>query len=376
MKGKTFLMLLVAAGVLLALWLFRSGEEKTTGAVKMGEKLFVDLPVNAVARVTLADAENTVTLVKGDEVWQVDARSGYPADFDELRALVVKLSRLKIGRSFSGSSESLKRLSLLTPSASDASAGGKRITLEDASGKILADVIAGQSRDADSGEGGGQYLKKADADTVFLVDGDFRFLKTAPAQWLKKEILNINRVEVASVICYAGDPQTPVYTLSRPEKGKNPQMIPIPAERTADSAKIDQVFDALAPLTLDDVRAVDDESPLADSGRTRLVYQLYDGRKITIFPEVDGKDSFTLRVAAEDSDAKTQADGASESQPVEEKAQAGAEEAAAPAAKTARQLNEALNPWVFTVKKWQFDSFITQPEALLEEVKKEGEGTS
>ena len=146
-------------------------------------------------------------------------------------------------------------------------------------------------------------------------------------------------------------------------------MTPVPAGRTVDSAKIDQVFDALAPLTLDDVRAGDGEAPAAESDQPRLVYHLYDGRQITIFPASDGKESYTLRVAAEDSTAPTQAASAVESQPADEKAQAG--ETAAAATQTARQLNEALRPWVFSLKKWQFDSFITQPESLLEAVKEE-----
>ena len=152
MKGKTFLILLVATGLLVALWFFRFGDEKHTGAVKMGDKLFADLPVNAVTTVTIADSENKVTLVKGDKVWQVEGRGGYPADFDQIRETVVKLSRLKIGRSFSGSTESLTRLSLMAPSSTDASSTGKQITLTDASGKILADVILGQSRETDGGE--------------------------------------------------------------------------------------------------------------------------------------------------------------------------------------------------------------------------------
>ena len=41
-----------------------------------------------------------------------------------------------------------------------------------------------------------QVLKKVDADTVFLVDSSFRFLKTAPAQWLNKEILDVNAEDV------------------------------------------------------------------------------------------------------------------------------------------------------------------------------------
>ena len=90
MKGKTFLILLVAAGVLAALSFLRFGGGKNTGAVKMGEQLLADLTVNEVATVTIADSENSVTLIKGDPVWQVKERSGYPADFDELRFFAKK----------------------------------------------------------------------------------------------------------------------------------------------------------------------------------------------------------------------------------------------------------------------------------------------
>jgi hypothetical protein len=151
-------------------------------------------------------------------------------------------------------------------------------------------------------------------------------------------------------------------------------MTPVPPGRTADTAKIDQVFDALAPLTLDDVRAGNGETPQVEPDRPRLVYQLYDGRQISIFPASDGKASYTVRVTAEDSIAPPPAASAPESQPVDDKTQAG--ETATPAPKTARQLNEALSPWVFSLKKWQFDSFINQPGLLLEGVKTKGEGES
>ena len=381
MKGKTFLILLVTAGVLVALSFLRLGDDKHTGEVKMGDKLFADLPVNVVATLTITDSENSVTLVKGDKVWQVKERSGYPANFDELRDMVVKLSRLKIGRRFSGSPESLARLSLMAPSASDASARGKQITLKDPSGKILADVTLGQIRKTDSAGGGGQYLKKADADTVFLVDGNFQFLKTAPAQWLEKEVLDIKADDVASVTCYAGDSRTPVYTLSRPEKGEAARMTPIPPGSAVDSTTIDQVFDALSPLTLDDVQDGAGKPPMGKTDRSRLVYRLYDGRQISIFPDFDGKESYTLRVTAEASMAATGTVDVTE--PASENAAETREDdtikqegTPSPAPKTAIQLNEELSQWVFLVKQWQFDSFITQPSSLLEEVKKEGGGTS
>jgi hypothetical protein len=283
---------------------------------------------------------------------------------------------MKIGRSFSGSPESLARLSLMDPSASDASTRGKQITLKDASGKIIADVIVGQHRDTDSGEEGGQYLKKADADTVFLVDGNFRFLKTAPGQWLKKEILNIKADEIESLDSYLGVAQDPVYRLSRPEKGAAARMTPVPQGRTADPAKIDQVLDALAPLTLDDVQAGDGHPPVAGPDQPRLVYHLYDGRRISIFPDSDDKENYTLRVTAEALTAGTEI--AEASAPADgEVVGDEADKDDLPAPRSAEQLNQELSPWVFSVKKWQFDSLITQPGSLLkEEVKQAGDGKS
>ena len=372
MKGKTFLILLLAAGLLSAVVLLDFKSDDTVDGPKMGAKLLADLPVNQVARVVIADDENHTTLVKGATVWQVAERSGYPADFEELRDTVVKLSRLKIGRSFAGDAESLARLSLLDPSDPNASARGKRITLKDAAGKILADLILGQIRSAENGGSGGQYLKNADGDTVFLVDAGFQFLKTAPAEWLEKEVLNIKAEAVQTVACFAGDANTPVYTLVRPEKGQDAQLAPLPEGRSVDAARIDQVLDAMAPLSLDDVQPAEGPA-VASSGQTRLVYTLYDGREITVYPGVEGEDSYNLRVTAR------QIDGAPA--PAEEEqseaAEADASEEAASeqddaASKTAEQINADLGPWVFSIKKWQFDSFVTQLESLLEEVKEDG----
>ena len=388
MKGKTFFVLLVVAGILVALTFLRFSDERQAGDANMGKKLFPDLPVNQVASITITDATSSVTLTKGDKTWQVKERNDYPADFGDLRDAVVKLSRLKIGRSFTGTADSLTRLSLLVPTAEEEKGKGTQMILKDSSDAVLADVILGQTRQSDGGGSGGQYLKKSDDDTVFLVDASFRFLKTEPAEWLQDEILNIKADAIASVTCYTDDETEPVYTLSRLEKGKKPQMSPIPSGRTVDLAKIDQVFDALAPLTLDDVAPANDHPQAGDAASGRLVYRLYDGRQITIFPESDEKDQYWLRIAAEAvaaettdtaSDASTTAD-ASDTNDQDDAPKADAaedkKEADAPVVKTAEEINADVQPWVFSVKKWQFDSFITQPDGLLEPVEKEGEQAS
>ncbi len=375
MKGRTLIVLLVATGVLVGLAALRFGGGKHTSDVKMGTKLFADLPVNAVAKVVVADAANQVTLVNGDANWQVQERNGYPADFDKLRDTVVKLSRLKIGRTFTGTPESLTRLSLKAPSAGSAADAGQRITLADASGALLGDVIVGQTRQGDGGGSGGQYLRKADADTVYLVDGDFQFLNAAPAEWLRREIVDVKADAIASVTSYTGKGDQVVFRLVRPQKGQAAEMTPIPQGRTVDPAKIDQVFEALGPLTLDDVRADERDSAAPDDG-ARLVYQLYDGRRMTLFPGQDSDGTHTLRITADLAEppppgaaveTDTGAGQTGQSAATDAEPDGGKQNAPpAAAAPTAEQLNTQWTPWVFVLKQWQVDSLITEVEPLLE----------
>ncbi len=366
MKRNTFLTLLAIAAILVAASFLRFGNEEQTDDQAMGDKLFADLPVNAVTKVTIADAKNQTTLIKGKTVWQVEERSGYPADFNELGNLVLKISQLKIGRSFSGSEESLHRLSLAPPSADDPDGKSKRITLADTSGKVLADLIVGKSRESDGG-GGGQYLKLAESDDVFLVDGSFRFLKTEPAQWLKNEIVDIDAEKIRSVACYKGNDPNAVYTLSRPKKGESAALSPIPSNRKADSAKIEQVFDAIGPLNLSDVTPAD-QAPEGDPEGFRLIYRLYDGREITIRPDSDGKEHYTVRMAVREipKEEMEEPSGEESKEDAEKKEPASDADEGQTEEKSAAELSEALTPWVFSIQKWQFDSLMTQVESLLE----------
>ena len=148
-------------------------------------------------------------------------------------------------------------------------------------------------------------------------------------------------------------------------------MTPMPKGRAVDANRIDQVMDALAPLSLDDVRPAQG-SPEA-AGQHRLVYRLYDGREITIYPMAEGEDRYTLRVAARQIAGAAAVDAATEPEaPGDKKSAENTDEEDEPAIQTAQEINAALGPWRFSIKKWQYDSFVTRPESLLEEVKKDG----
>lgn len=362
MKGKTLLILSVSVILLGGAALFWSGDPTSdSGKTKMGDRLFADLPVNNVAFIEISDGDHQVTLKKGDSIWQVEERHGYPANFDAIRDLVVSFSRMKIGRTFTGTPESLERLSLLAPSSETAKGRGTGIVLKDGTGKILADVVLGETRTPGDNRSG-QYIKPRENNSVFLVDGSFRFLKAAPEDWLKDEILNIRAADVEMVTAYGLNAKTPAYTLVRPEKDTPPHMTPVPAGKAVDPEKVEQVLEALGPLILHDVRSAEDDA--LPVGSPHLTYRLYDGWEITLFLGADeGKNQYTVRIVASAAES-IPADGVeSKAVPDDPPLQISEEEAGH--AYSPEGINAAVGGWVFFLQKWQYDSLITEPELLL-----------
>jgi hypothetical protein len=419
MKLKSLLILLVITTVLAGLSTLMLRPKKTQ-QTKIGTLLFTDLPVNEVARMTLTNTGSSVTLVKGSEVWQVENRYGYPADFDQIIDFVRKFSKLKIGRSFEGNSETLARLQLIDPTSpqtvsqegasqeratqeSGAQKSGTRIQLADAEGKEIATYILGSTRSTDSGSGG-QYLRQADSTTVYLVDESFRFLKKKPAEWIQQNLVDIKEAEVRQVACYPAGADKPRFSVSRPEKGKPAALKEVPKDRKADPVKIEQLFGALAPLRIKDIAGERQVPAQAMEDALHLTYTLYNGQQIHIFPHKvgDGDNAhYELKAfvtyqappeeavseavakavakaaakAAEDATADTAQKASTDTdqnttKPEEEKAPT-AEEVQA----QADDLAAKLGGWTFLIEEWQWKSLITEVTGLLKEVKKEESDT-
>jgi hypothetical protein len=401
MKLKTLLILLVITTVLAGVSTLVLRPSKTA-APQIGARLLPDLPVNDIARLSLATAEESVMLAKGSvaqtedsAVWIVESRYKYAADFDKISEFVLKFSKLKIGRSFQGTPETLARLKLIDPAEKDADPiqSGTRVALFDADGELIAAYILGDARSTDSGSGG-QYLRQAESDTVYLVDESFRFLKKTSTEWLEPDLLEIKESEVRQVSCYAAGTDTPLFQVGRPEKGKPAALLEVPKDRTVDNTKVEQLLGALAPLKIKDLAGERREPAPAMGEDLHLTYALFNGQRVHIYPRQVGEGEsarFELEAfieyeappavvekdgeSAEESTAAT--DTSPETQPSQASGEAkGAEDETKPPSPEEMQaltsdLAAKLRGWTFVLEKWQWQSFITQVEGLLEPEKPE-----
>jgi hypothetical protein len=217
---KQFLILLLAVAVLggagLALVWRDISDYRATGA-KIGAKLLPSLKIADVAQVLLQDSKNTVTLVRKDKTWVVQERGGYPASFQEISDLLIKLIEMKVTQAEQVGSSLWPRVDLADPAkggdAGDLRRGegaGTVIEFKDTAGKPLARLVLGKKvlkKDplnplpaAKNGVPAGRYVRVAsDKDAVVVVSDPLNAAEAVPGRWLVKDFFKADRIKTLTV---------------------------------------------------------------------------------------------------------------------------------------------------------------------------------
>ncbi|GBC63285.1 hypothetical protein DENIS_4279 [Desulfonema ishimotonii] len=409
MKSKTFIILAAVCGVLAVVSYFIIGQpahKSSAPEPAANGKLLSDLPVDALAGLTISGPEGEVVLKKGESVWDVQSRSGYPANFEKIADLVDNLKEMKAGRSFEATDETVARLNLADPAQKDApkESLGTRITLRDKGEKALGDIIIGKAREAAAGSGG-HYVKPVSEQTIYLVDKDFRYIDQKPEMWLKKDFLDIQAGDVEKIICFDAKTKTPIYTVRRPEKGKMPAFVDPPAGKKVILSKVTNMFGALLGLKLEDVSKPGEVPPEKAALDISPYYEfhLYNGMIYAVCPgnalkEKPNYHYFGVRVgyadrpepAAEETEPAKNDGAAAPDQKADVKddqkadapkadariADGDQKDETAPAAnpeKTPEQvkaeaeaLNQTFSSWIYVVPKWKVGHLLRNPEDFFE----------
>jgi hypothetical protein len=239
MNRKQFLILVLALAVLggagLALFWQDIGAYRASGA-KIGARLLPQFKLAEVAQMRLQDARQQVTLVRKENGWFVQERGGYPANFQEISDLMVKLAELKVTQSDPVPATLLARVELnepgkagdtaQPPKSADAAAPqkgadtppqktgagtGTLIEFKDAGGKPLARLILGKKilkkdplnplPNAVDGVPAGRYVLRTDAkETVAVVVSDpLNNADANPGRWLQKDFFKADRIKTLTV---------------------------------------------------------------------------------------------------------------------------------------------------------------------------------
>jgi len=228
MNRKQFVILLVVLGVLggigLVLVWQNSAAYRASGA-KIGAKLLPQLKIADVAQVRLQDAKHEVTLVRKEKSWVVQERGGYPASFQEISDLLIKLVELRVTQSEQVGASLWPRVELADPpKGGDAAAprpgegAGTAIEFKDAAGKPLARLVLGKKvlkKDpmnplpaAKDGVPAGRYVRVDGAgDIVVVVSDPLEKAVAEPGRWLNRDFFKAERIRTLAVGPEGGAPQ-------------------------------------------------------------------------------------------------------------------------------------------------------------------------
>jgi hypothetical protein len=208
---KQFLILLVALVVLggagLAL-VWRDISDYRASGARIGAKLLPSLKIADVAQVRLQDSKQQATLVRKDKTWVVQERGGYPASFQEISDLLIKLVEMKVTQAEQVGSSLWPRVELADPGKGDGA--GTVIEFDDKSGKSLARLVLGKKvlkKDpvnplpaAKNGVPAGRYIRVAnDKDAVVVVSDPLNAVDAAPGKWLVKDFFKADRIKTLAV---------------------------------------------------------------------------------------------------------------------------------------------------------------------------------
>ncbi len=218
MATKTLIRLLIALAAVRAVaailhFAGSGGGVSEVGSSTSKKKVFDDFPLNDIAKSTIKEKDASVTLHKGEEVWEVAERDDYPANAEPIVNLLRTIWDLNVVQPVTIGRAQFGRLGLLDPNAAETPAGeaATLLTFQDKDGKDLASLWLGKVYERSEGRpdpfGGGmaksdagRYVKRGDANSVYLVGETFADVKTEAPGWLNKDFFRVEKIKSIEIV--------------------------------------------------------------------------------------------------------------------------------------------------------------------------------
>src|SRR6185436_11386276 len=208
MNRKQLTTLIVACVILGVIgWMIynKRGSDETSDQ-QLGKKVFSNFPMNEVERIAIRQGSAQVNLTKQNDIWTVEERNHYPANFATISEFLRKVWELKVAQPVEAGQSQLARLDLQPPDKG----AGTLVEFKDKSGKNLNTLLLGKKHmrkgGDESGFGGGggfpdgRYVMVGDdIKTIAVVNDAFSNIEPKAEEWLNKDFFKIENLKSISV---------------------------------------------------------------------------------------------------------------------------------------------------------------------------------
>ncbi len=283
------------------------GQPRVEATDQAGQVLFPRLvnDIDKLKSVVIKHGGETMTIDWDGKAFRMRERNGYLVDPEKVQAVAVRLARLTKLESKTRMPDRYDRLDLGDPNVKGGQA--TQLTLNDAAGKPIADLIVGKRKFTLGGQEGGTYVRFPGDPQTWLALGELT-VGSAAHDWLRPEIADIKDSAIKRVTVTHANGEKIIavkgasgFILENMPKG----LEMVTASTAEDYAKL------LDTLKLDDV-AEGAKVTFPKDRTTTAVFEGVDGFQVTLdMFEDNGKYWLRLKTTApagKDEDAKQIAD--------------------------------------------------------------------
>jgi len=384
MKGKQLTILVVVCAILgVAGWVIynkRNGgdSDSTEGG---GRKVYKNFPLNDVENISIAQGNAKLNLAKQNDVWTVQERNNYLANFGSISEFLRKVWELKVAQPVEAGESQLSRLEMLPPDKGVNS--GTLVEFKDKSGKNLNTLMLGKKHmrkgGDDSGMGGGGFpdgryiMADNDIKSLAVVNDALSNIEPKPEEWLNKDFFKVENLKAISV---TSTNTTNNWKLEREKEGSEWKLTDAKPGESLDTGKSSGVTSALSAPSFNDVatNTAPDKTGLDKPLLAKLT--TFDGFNYDVkVGAKTGEDNYFMQVAVNASLPKERTAGKDEKP--EEKTKLD---------KEFKEKNDKLQEklkaekeyekWTYVVSKWTIDPLFKERKDLLAEKKAEPKSDS
>lgn len=366
-----------------AAWYFHNRQNSSwdTSSPEMGKKLLGDFQVNDVARIAIKDGTNQLNLVRKNDLWRVQQRGDYPANFSQISDFLIKARDLKIVQTVDVGPSQLSRVGLAPGQGSNSAVA---VEFQDQNGKPIRTLLLGKKHMKKSSEpsqfGGedsngypdGRYVKVGDGPSVALISDPLDNMEPKPDDWLNKDFF---RVEKAKTIEVDFPVATNSWRLTRDSETADWKLADTKKGEELDSSKVSGVSSPFSSPNFSDVKP---GTNLEDSGTnkpTTVKITTFDNFDYTITLGAKTNDDYLTTVAVAAQLAKERTPGKSEKPEDKTRLDKEFKDAQQKLADKLKQ-EQDYEHWTYSVPSWVVDPVLKQRGELLAEKKEEPKAAS
>jgi hypothetical protein len=339
-----------------------SSREKSARSNETKTLLFPELKAHLTdaSLLTIQRAGGTVVVRKTGDSWGLADKSDFPVDVEPVRKTLLTLSEMETVEAKTKNADAYAKLGVEDVTQPDAKS--IQLTLQDAAGKKLAELIVGKNHESKNyGAPGESYVRKPGDTQSWLVKGQLE-LREKPEEWLQKKILEVkrDRVRACEVRHPSGEvvhaerqaPDQTDYTLAGIPEGKELKY----------ATAANTLASGLEYVNLDDVVPSGTIDFAVEPGPT-TTFWCFDGLKIVVqCKEQDGK-TYAQFVASYEAPAEPAAPAPDAAAPAATPAKKSPEEVQ----KEVAELNARHSKWTYVLSTYNRNAFFKRMDELVKD---------